>query len=330
MTRLLFFGILLLISCSASKTQTSPQPEGEPELTILSKTRGMEKYSSFFNFYWDDKEGKIWLEIDKLEFEFLYANYLSTGVGSNDLGLDRGQLGQSRIVKFIRHGPKVFLVEPNYSYRALSDNEAERRAITEAFARSILWGFEVAIQEDWNLLVDATSFFVRDAYDIPLILAQNKEGQYHPDSNRSAIYSDRTRNFPDNSEFESILTFAGKPEGPHLPTVVPSPEAITVRQHHSFIQLPDSKYQPRKFDPRCEFGINSYQDDAKPITESITQRQIRRHRLKKKDPDAIVSEPMEPIILTLEHQNRFVRLYWMAPAGGIRLLKPSVIKTLSG
>ncbi len=75
--------------------------------TIKDKTNGMLEHAGFFNFYWDEKEGKIWLEIDKFETEILYVNSLPAGIGSNDIGLDRGQLGDSRIVKFQRIGPKV-------------------------------------------------------------------------------------------------------------------------------------------------------------------------------------------------------------------------------
>ena len=294
--------ILLLISCATSNTQTpqAPGSTSDQPATILSKTQGMEKYAGFFNFYWDQKEGKIWLEIDKLDSEFLYVNYLSAGVGSNDLGLDRGRIGGSRVVKFIRQGPKVLLVQPNYSYRAVSDNQAESRAVTEAFAQSVLWGFQVEVQEEWNLLVDVTDFILRDAHNISGILDRNDEGKYLLDLNRSAIYLDRTRNFPNNSEFESLLTFAGDPQGPYLPTVVPSAEAVTVRQHHSFVQLPDSKYEPRQFDPRSGFLTNSYYDYASPITEPIAKHQIRRHRLRKVDPAAQLSDPVEPITYYLD------------------------------
>ena len=77
-------------------------------------------------------------EVDKLDTEFLYVNSLQAGVGSNDIGLDRGQLGDERIVKFVRSGPKLLLVQPNYKFRAISDNEDERLAVKEAFAQSVL------------------------------------------------------------------------------------------------------------------------------------------------------------------------------------------------
>jgi hypothetical protein len=108
--------------------------------SIQSKTQGLTKYTGYFNFYWDEKAGKIYLEIDKFNQEFLYVNSLPAGVGSNDLGLDRGQIGDSRIVKFIKIGPKVMLIQPNYSYRAISNNADERKSVEEAFAQSAIYG----------------------------------------------------------------------------------------------------------------------------------------------------------------------------------------------
>src|SRR5262245_46074176 len=104
--------------------------------TIANKVNGMQKFSGFFPFYWDARAGKIWLEIDKWNTEFLYVESLPAGIGSNDIGLDRGQLGNSFIVRFDRSGPRVLLVAPNYDYRATTDNRDERLAVKDAFAES--------------------------------------------------------------------------------------------------------------------------------------------------------------------------------------------------
>ena len=115
----------------------------DPVLTITEKTRGMAKHAGFFTFYWDDKKGKVWLEVENLDTPFLYVDSLTQGVGSNDIGLDRNQLGATRIVEFRRVGPKLLLVEPNQRYRATSSNPWEVSAVDEAFAESIHGGFTV-------------------------------------------------------------------------------------------------------------------------------------------------------------------------------------------
>ncbi len=267
----------------------------------VSKTASMEKHEGYFNFYWDESAGKIWLEIDKWETEFLYVNSLAAGVGSNDIGLDRGQLGRDRVVKFVRSGDKALLVQPNYKYRAVSDNELEKRSVEEAFAQSILWGFKIDKSSKGDkVLVDATDFLLRDAHDVIGSLKGSKQGSYKLEKSRSAIYLPMCKSFPKNTELEATLTFIGKPEGRYIRSVTPSAEAVTVRQHHSFVELPDNNYKPRKLDPRCGYFGISYQDYATPIGAPLMKRYIMRHRLEKKNPEAEKSEAVEPIVYYLD------------------------------
>lgn len=264
--------------------------------TISDKVKGMEKFSGFFTFYWDAKAGKMWLEIDKWNTEFLYVESLPAGIGSNDIGLDRGQLGDSSIVRFDRSGPRVLLVAPNFAFRASSNNADERLAVKDAFAESTLWGFEVAAEEGGRVLVDATSFYLRDAHQVTNTLQRGQQGTYRLDTSRSAFYLPNTKNFPQNTEVETTLTFTGEPTGGFVRQVVPVPESITVRERHSFVQLPPAGYRPRVLDPRAGyFGID-FMDFATPIEEPITKRFIARHRLQKKDPTARVSEAVDPIV----------------------------------
>jgi len=286
-----------ILATSLSFTQ---QKQESKSSSIADKVAGAEKYSGYFNFYWSAKDGKIWLQIDKWDTEFLYVNSLPAGVGSNDIGLDRGQLGAGRVVKFQRTGPKVLLVQPNYDYRAVTDKQDERRAVEESFAQSVIWGFDVAAEDGNSVLVDATSFYLRDAHDVTGTLRRTNQGNYHLDGSRCAFYLPRTKNFPLNTEVEATLTFVGDDPGNYLSQVVPTPQAVTVRQHHSFVQLPDSGYQKRAYDPRAGFGYTSYFDYATPISEPIAKRFINRHRLQKKDPSAAASEPIKPIIYYLD------------------------------
>lgn len=260
----------------------------------------MTAYPGYFPFYWEESSGKIWLKIDTWEEEFLYVNSLPAGVGSNDLGLDRGQLGNTRVVKFVKSGPKVLLIEPNQEYRAISDNADERKSVEEAFAQSVIWGFKAEATEGDAALVDMTSFLLRDAHGVVGRLSGRRQGSYKMDGSRSAVYLPRTKNFPKNTELESIITFTGSPKGAMVRSVVPSPDAITVRMHHSFVELPDDQYQPREWDPRSGYYFISYQDYATPIGEPLMKRFIARHRLEKKSPSAPKSEAKEPIIYYLD------------------------------
>ncbi|REG81897.1 zinc-dependent metalloprotease [Algoriphagus antarcticus] len=260
----------------------------------------MSKNDGFIPFYLDEEKGKIYLEIDKLEWEFLYVNSLTAGVGSNDIGLDRGQLGDTRIVEFRKSGNKLFLVHKNYDFRAYSDNPAEVQSIKDAFAESILWGFEITQKDGDKLIVDATNFYLQDVHGVAETLTRSRQGSFKADASRSGLYYHMTKNFPQNTEVEATITLTGQATGGNLRSVTPTPDAVTVRQRHSFIQLPDDKYEPREFDPRAGFGSISYMDFTTPISEPIMKRFIARHRLEKKDPSAAMSEAVEPIVYYLD------------------------------
>jgi hypothetical protein len=286
---------LLLFLCLAFGKITAQTPS-----TYEAKTQKMQPFKGYFNFFWDEKEGKIWLEIDKLDKEFLYVHSLPSGVGSNDIGLDRGQIGGQRVVKFIKSGPKILMVQPNYAYRALSQNADERRAVEQAFAQSVLWGFTVSDESNGKYLVDATPFLLTDVHDVIGTLKRTQQGTYTLDASRSAVFLPRTKAFPKNTEFEATLTFTGRPEGEYIRTVAPTASSVTVREHHSFVELPDSNYKPRKADPRSGYIDIQFYDYATPISEPIEKRYILRHRLQKQDPSAAISDPVKPIIYYMD------------------------------
>jgi len=271
--------------------------------SIEEKTKDLKKHEGFMNFYWDENAGIIFLEVDKLDTELLYVTSLPAGLGSNDIGLDRGLLGGERIVKFSKTGRKILLIQPNYNFRAITNDAAERRAVEQSFAQSTIWGFSVEAETGNRSLVDGTDFLLRDAMRVSNRLRSNQQGSYSIDKSRSVMYLPRTKNFPQNSEFETTITFVNNDgtTGNYINSVTPSSEAITLRMHHSFVQLPDNDYQPRVFDPRSSFIPISYYDYSTPISEPIEKMFIMRHRLKKKDPAAAISEPIKPIIYYVDN-----------------------------
>ncbi len=259
----------------------------------------------FVDAWWDDAGGRLLLRVERFDEPFLYQASLPRGVGSNDLGLDRGQLGPTKVVRFLRSGPKVLLVEDNLRYRAESDSADERDAIEESFARSVIWGFTDIDADDDSTVVDATAFFLRDSHGVGATLAASGEGEYRVDESRSAIYLPRTKGFPDNTEIEAIVTLVGQPTGEHLPSVAPDPRAVTVHMHHSFVRLPGEGYEPLPFDPRSGgFGLkydsDGFSDYGTPIGESLRRNLAARHRLAKVDPTAATSAAVEPIIYYLD------------------------------
>jgi hypothetical protein len=277
--------LLLLLLAAASPACLDAQ-------TIAAKIAGMKHIDGLLPLDWDAKAGKLYLEVPHLDAEgkspdLLYTHSLPYGTGSNDLGLDRGQISEGEIVRFERTGPKVLLIEPNQRFRSSASEPAEQLAVRQSFPESVLFGFKVEA-EDANgaVLVDATDFFLRDAHGVAEALTGTKQGTYKVDASRSTIALDATKAFPKNTEVEAILTFTtdGTAKGEYVRDVAPDPHALTVREHQSFIELPGPGFTPRRFDPRAGYFPTTYRDYNAPLGEPLNQQFIIRRRLIKKDP----------------------------------------------
>lgn len=306
--------VLVLIAFSlaspaaAQDTPRAPQGQRAGALpSIADKTSGFDKLDGFFPLYWDANAGTLWMEIPALGTEVLYVSGLSAGLGSNDIGLDRGQLGREAVVRFERVGTKVLMVQPNYDYRVHTDNPDETRALEQAFAKSTLWGFTAAAESDGRVLVDMTEFLLRDTH---AVAARLRPSTYRVDRARSVVNMERTKAFPKNTEMDATVTFvtdapAGRGGGPgqiggRIGDVAPSPDAITLGLHHSFIELPGPGYEPRAYDPRSGYFGMTYADYSTPLGTPMVKRFANRHRLHKKDPKAAVSKAVEPIVYYLD------------------------------
>jgi hypothetical protein len=287
---------ILALALTLCAAQAHAQEPRKPK-TFAEATRGLARIDGFVPLYWDAETGRMLMEVSRTNEEFLYQISLPTGLGSNPVGLDRGQLGQTLVVRFERTGPRLLLVQSNYRFRALSDDAEERRAVEESFARSVVWGFRVEATDGPRLLVDATDFFLRDAHGVADRLRESKQGSFRTDPNRSAFYLPRTKGFPKNTEVETTLTLASEGEtGPLVGEVSPTPRAVTLRQHHSLVELPPPGFKPRRLDPRVGVFAIEFYDYASPIGDPLVKSWIVRHRLEKKNPSAPTSEPVRPIV----------------------------------
>ncbi len=287
---------LLIFPVLASAQGAKPAaPAAEPAAppTVQEKTAGMKHLDGLIPLDWDARTGKLYFEIrhlgpDGKSPDILYVNSLPFGTGSNDLGLDRGQTSEGRLVHFQRSGPKVLLVQPNLAFRASSTEPAEQLSVTQSFAQSVLWGFTVAAESsDGTVLVDGTDFFLHDGHSISDRLMNLKQGAYHVDASRSAIALDDTKGFPKNTEVEAELTFTtdAPPKGEFVRNVTPDPHAMTIRERTSFIELPPPGFVPRRFNPRAGYFPSGYRDYTAPLGDPLDQLFIIRHRLIKQDPN---------------------------------------------
>ncbi|MEM1182394.1 MAG: zinc-dependent metalloprotease [Acidobacteriota bacterium] len=272
--------------------------------TIAEVSQAAESHDGLFRLHQNEARGKIWLELpapdgEGLVASVLYVDGLTTGLGSNPVGLDRGQLGRQRVLDIHRFGPKVLFLERNLGFRALSEDPLERRATAQSFAPSVEWAGEVAaLEEDGRSLVEISSFLIRDAHAVLQTLRDTDQGAYRLDSERSAVDFTASLAFPDNLEFEAFLTYALEaPEpGRLVARTAPGPESFGLVQHHSLIRLPDDGYRPRPGDPRIGFFGPQFQDYAVGLDASIHRWFISRHRLEKTDPEAERSTVKEPIV----------------------------------
>jgi Domain of unknown function (DUF5117) len=226
-------GVLLLAGVAQPSAQQpagggrAPRAGGAPP-SIDERVNGLRRLDGYFPLYWDDRAGALLLEIPRFDAEFLFSTGLSAGLGSNDLGLDRGQGGQGRIVTFQRVGPRVLLVQGNQSFRSSSENPLERKSVEDSFAKSVLWGFTIAAESGTRVVVDATDFFLRDVHGAGGGL---RPGTYRVDRARSAFYLPNTKNFEKNTEVDVLLTFVNEAGGARGgggpvqgPAPIPAPE----------------------------------------------------------------------------------------------------------
>jgi hypothetical protein len=291
--------IAILATAGAASAQR-PAAAATPLPTIAARTAGLERHEGFFPFHIEASTGKLLLEVSRLGEEFLYLNSLATGIGSNSLGLDRGTIGAEAVVRFERHGQRLLLMQRNTGYRAQTDDQDLIRSVEESFAISVRGSFPIVAEEGGRLLVDATDFFMQDAFDLRARIRRANQGDFRLDRDRSVLWLPRTKAFPKNTEVEVLLTFASENPGMEIRRHTPDGRSLSLRQHHSFVELPPPGYEPRAFDPRVGLFALSFMDFARSFDEGYDVRWINRWRLEKKDPAAAMSEPVRPIVYYLD------------------------------
>ena len=260
----------------------------------------LQKYDGFFSFYHHTGTGQVYLQVPTDGQQFIFQTSLPWGLGSNDIGLDRGQLGQTQLASFYVEGNKALLMAHNTRFRASSRNQAERNSVDQAFADGALHGFEIVARSDNAVIIDYTPYLLSDVHGVSKRLKATDQGSFSADSSRSVVYPARSKAFVDNTELEAKVTFSGDGTGRYVNQVAADSDALTLHLHHSFIRLPDDNYSTRAFHPNSGFWAESFVDYSAPLGEDMQKKVIPRHRLNKKDPIASISEAREPIVYYLD------------------------------
>src|SRR3990167_8855006 len=147
--------------------------KGEPEApaSLGETVKGMTAAPGFLDLYVDKETGHVFAALpapgaDGVSVRFIYSTGLTAGLGSNPIGLDRGNASSGEIVRFRKIGDKVIAEQENWRYRATSGRAAEEKSVRQSFANSFLWSTGIeATGSDGRLLVDLTGFLTRDAAD---------------------------------------------------------------------------------------------------------------------------------------------------------------------
>ena len=101
--------------------------------------------------------------------------------------------------------------------------------------------------------------------------------------------------FPENIVISSLLTFHSKKDS--------DKGSVSIIVNHSITLLPESPMMPRYSDPRVGYFKSDFQDYSNNGNGGVADRNIiLRFRLEKKDPNAALSEPVEPIVFYLSRE----------------------------
>jgi hypothetical protein len=287
-----FLGLMLVLLCVPSLLAAAP--------TTKDELAGAKHLPGFFDVWSDADKGRVVVGIHEWQVPFLLVTSLPHGLGSNDVGLDRGQSGNVRMVEFRRVGPRVLLVERNTRFTASSSNASERASVEQAFAESVLWSGDILPGGGDSARVDVSSLLTSDLHGVADALKATKQGDYSVDDKRSLPLLDDARSFPDNTELEALLTLSGAGEGAFVRAVTTNPKALSVRQHLSLVRLPGPGYQPRAYHPGSGAFSQGMMDFSRPLSSSLDVRFQPRFRLEKTNPGAAPSPVKKPIVFYLD------------------------------
>ena len=284
---------LSLLALSATSIPTYAAQD-----SIVSMIESSQQHRGFINLFYDSKQGGLYMEVKQLNKPFLLITSLPHGVGSNDIGLDRGQLGETRMVQFERFGPYLVLKQLNTDFRANTSNLAEQRAVKEAFAESILWRGK--IETGGKQVVKLNELVLNDLHGVADRLLATKQGNYQLNNELSLVLPQGVKSFEKNADVDVLLTYNTSKAGKYAQSVTPDAKSITIRTRFSFVELPDDGYQVRNYDPNGGFYAQRFMDYAQPVNQNIVQRYLVRHRLQKKVPGSAPSEVIKPITYYLD------------------------------
>lgn len=263
---------------------------------------GLEKREGLLTAYVDAGKARVLLELqpqaDGTLGRYIYAAYLTGGLGSNPVGLDRSRPSDSYILAFHRAGDKVMAMVENHSFKATADNPMEQKAVETSFAQSIIWDTEIVSETDGGaVLIDFSKFLMLDTVGVAAQLKNAGQGSFKIEAGRSYVDTSAALAFPKNLEFDAHVTFSSSNPGREVRATTPVPEAVSLILHTTLLELPDDGYTPRAYDERGAMINTSYTDMSAPLDGSTVVNMARRFRLQKND----AGEVINPIVFYIDN-----------------------------
>jgi hypothetical protein len=259
------------------------------------------------------KDEKVWLELspERLGQPFMFSVNIASSVGER--GLYASQMGPDWLAEFRKVGNQIQLMAKQTDFRGDRD-PASARAVREAFSDSLLGSSVVASAphpERKSVLVDA-SFLFNDIAGYGPRLEVAFRLPFAPD--RANSYFESTRAEGGLTTLSTKIHFAvarlpapplvppgaSPPPSVAPPQTAPDPRSLFVGFVYNFRELPAQPMAPRRADPRVGHFIESFTDLSDDLKPNPRVHNIRRWRLEKKDPQAVLSEPVTPITYWLD------------------------------
>ena len=274
----------------------------EKEKPFAEVVKEMERIEGLFALYRKADEGQVLLEILPGQFDkdYLYSSKIDQGTG------EKGLYGTIMMDHFVfqwkRVGKRVQLVRKNIRFRA-AEGSPVQRALEQSFSDSILSSGLVKSQphpERDSVLVDLADFFLQgDVHGVgDRLKTVYKSGYRYDKSNSSFVF---LKSFPKNTEIGTRVRFRTEAGGKARSVTIPDKRSLHLRFRYSLVELPENDFRPRLADDRLGHFVDMHMDFTSDKPDTPYVRFINRWHLKKKDPDAEVSEPVEPIVFWLEN-----------------------------
>ncbi|TYA71990.1 zinc-dependent metalloprotease [Seonamhaeicola marinus] len=283
-----------------------PKPKTPKKKTISSLVKKSKKIEGLFTIYQDTITGSLQMVIseDQIGKEYIYFSQIADGVV--DARANRGSYRGSKVFKIEKYFDKIEFVAQNTSFYFDSNNPISKSAeanMSQGNMASIK--IEIHDKKKGLYLIKANDLFLRETFS--QIKPSSRPGG-SPFSFKLGILSKsktkirEIKNYPKNTNIKVEYVYSKPSTLSRGSNAVADGRNVSIKVFHSLIEMPKNDYVPRYDDPRV--GYFTTQVDDQTSTSTTPYRDlVHRWHLKKKNPEAQLSEPVEPIVWWMENST---------------------------